>query len=594
MRKVLIGIAVLVLIGVGFIVSRPAVTQTLGCYLISGGTSCRTDAIRWTDNGLNVADAGIDCTGTADSTTALQNAVNAIPDGSNLWFPIGCHAKISSTITIRSRANIGFRSAAPAGIGACEGSVPQIIWAANGGTVFDFEYVDTPWVDGLYFTTTGYIDTVLNFDRSGSNPNAKTGTAGHITNSCFYNNAASTPDFTAVYISPTTTSNEENFVVDNIVVNCSTSQAVVRARDGVTNGTTTLTSATAAFVAGDVGATIFVTYPRYFLQTTIASVTNATTVVLSAPTTGFTQSNVQISIGQGYGYGIHVGASQNAIQHQFRNINYSNCDKGIYMENGSADIYNINGGSSDWGIYATNSAGSIRIDSYASEDDMRAVELVAPTYPVWISNSRLSNAHQMADGFIKFGATVTAIFINSGGLSRIPTNGQQVLIGFAGNPILTSIGNNFTGSSNLTWAQIGYSLNATPVTTLNDYFDTTGGFGPHNFGCYASNVGHETTNCVTIASNWGHQHGNGLTFNSVNFFSDATYSETDMVAPTAPIQTSEIYNAAGNALPSCVAALKGSRAVVSDATSPTYLGVYTSGGAVIAPVFCNGSGWVTN
>jgi hypothetical protein len=54
-----------------------------------------------------------------------------------------------------------------------------------------------------------------------------------------------------------------------------------------------------------------------------------------------------------------------------------------------------------------------------------------------------------------------------------------------------------------------------------------------------------------------------------------------------------IYSAAGTPLPAATTALKGARAVVSDATSPTFLGAYTSGGAVTCPVFCNGSAWLT-
>lgn len=55
--------------------------------------------------------------------------------------------------------------------------------------------------------------------------------------------------------------------------------------DGVTNSTTTITSATAAFVASDVGVRVT---GSAFLPTdvTIASVTNGTTAVLSAAATG--------------------------------------------------------------------------------------------------------------------------------------------------------------------------------------------------------------------------------------------------------------------------------------------------------------------
>lgn len=61
----------------------------------------------------------------------------------------------------------------------------------------------------------------------------------------------------------------------------------------------------------------------------------------------------------------------------------------------------------------------------------------------------------------------------------------------------------------------------------------------------------------------------------------------------AVVQKSVIYSAAGTALPTCNTAAKGIEAVVSDATGPTFLATYTSGGAVFSPVVCNGSNWVT-
>lgn len=64
--------------------------------------------------------------------------------------------------------------------------------------------------------------------------------------------------------------------------------------DGVTNTDTSLVSASAAFVAGDVGKTV--TGAGIPAGTTIASRTNATTVVLSAATTA-TATSVSITIG---------------------------------------------------------------------------------------------------------------------------------------------------------------------------------------------------------------------------------------------------------------------------------------------------------
>jgi hypothetical protein len=64
----------------------------------------------------------------------------------------------------------------------------------------------------------------------------------------------------------------------------------------------------------------------------------------------------------------------------------------------------------------------------------------------------------------------------------------------------------------------------------------------------------------------------------------------------ANVQAGVVYSAAGTALPSCVTGLKGTTAVVSDATGapPVYLATYTSGGSTVTHVLCNGTAWVTD
>lgn len=59
------------------------------------------------------------------------------------------------------------------------------------------------------------------------------------------------------------------------------------------------------------------------------------------------------------------------------------------------------------------------------------------------------------------------------------------------------------------------------------------------------------------------------------------------------VQMSTLYSAAGTALPTCNGGLAGAMAAVSDATLPTFLTAYTSGGAVTSPVFCDGTSWKT-
>jgi hypothetical protein len=59
-----------------------------------------------------------------------------------------------------------------------------------------------------------------------------------------------------------------------------------------------------------------------------------------------------------------------------------------------------------------------------------------------------------------------------------------------------------------------------------------------------------------------------------------------------------VYTAAGTALPTCNSTSNGTLAVVGDATSPTYMGAYTSGGQITAAAICSFNGtsysWLTH
>jgi hypothetical protein len=52
--------------------------------------------------------------------------------------------------------------------------------------------------------------------------------------------------------------------------------------------------------------------------------------------------------------------------------------------------------------------------------------------------------------------------------------------------------------------------------------------------------------------------------------------------------------AAVASLPTCNSSSKGMLYAVSDATSPTYNGTLTGGGAVSVPVYCNGTAWTSH
>ncbi len=47
-------------------------------------------------------------------------------------------------------------------------------------------------------------------------------------------------------------------------------------------------------------------------------------------------------------------------------------------------------------------------------------------------------------------------------------------------------------------------------------------------------------------------------------------------------------------LPACNSTSKGAMLVVTDATTPTYNAALVGSGAVVVPVFCNGSAWLSH
>jgi hypothetical protein len=81
-----------------------------------------------------------------------------------------------------------------------------------------------------------------------------------------------------------------------------------------------------------------------------------------------------------------------------------------------------------------------------------------------------------------------------------------------------------------------------------------------------------------------------LTHNGTNALITAS---SGAVAMESPVKL-KAYTVA--TLPSTAAAgmTTGATAYVTDATAPTYLGTLTGGGAVVCPVFYNGSAWVSH
>src|SRR5881394_1459545 len=110
------------------------------------------------------------------------------------------------------------------------------------------------------------------------------------------------------------------------------------------------------------------------------------------------------------------------------------------------------------------------------------------------------------------------------------------------------------------------------------------------FGNSPGNMGFNTTN------NLPEWLDNNATWHSAARTDSPTFTGTttnNALTITTTSQQSTGYSVAGTPLPTCNAGAKGTFAWVSDATTPTYLATYAGSGAVVAPVFCNGTSWVT-
>ncbi len=466
---------------------------------------------------------GFDCTGNVDSTATLQAAVNAMPDTATIHFPLGCNVRLGTGltsgqcgITITSRVGVQFKSDVLIGnFGG--GLTPTFYWYGNGGTPFCVNSTDHPRFIGLSFQVAGggNMDSCITFD---GNPTTHIGTNGMVDYVACNNGSNNNPNFVGISISPTAGSNHENYEISHLYLGCSNSEASVRSRDGVTvAGSPNVSSIGAAFVAGDVGQPINISYPGENLQTTVVNVMDAQHVVLAA-NVPVAVSQATIITGQSYGIGLQNGANQNAIQQTFRRITYNRCHIGVRLAGGNAELDHINGGQSDTGIQIGGFvAEQVSINWYESEGDLRGIDSMGPL--VSVNNSRASNGSQYADGFFRFGGIVNI----QNTFVEFASPSGAVLVGKSptSNPTITGINNIWRQ----TYAALGYPLiQMPPPTSINDNING-GAPAQFVFGCW-----NQVWSCIQINDIVPHV-GNV----ALQVATSAQYS--DVTTPVVAIQT---------------------------------------------------------
>jgi len=449
----------------------PTVWSTF-TYIVMGGKKARGDYTRWIDNWMEAPEAGIACSGGADSAPALQAAVNTMPNGGQLEFPIGCQVFLSTTITIKDRFNITIKSQQTPSNQHYE-SPRFLMTGASGRAMFDFEQSVGPRIEGFSFTTSGATrpSAFLKFD---GNPDGRSyGTGGIIRNNNFN---LQSPDNThvAVAISPTAVSNHENYLIENNDFHCSNSFGAKRSAAGsITSGSPNLSASGSHFVAGDTGKRLRVSYQGGILDTRISSVTDGNNVVMAANAAS-TQTGATVHVDQAFGTGVLIGDSSNAKQEIFRRNIFTQCARGIDMEGGSFFVDGQTGSYNDVMFYVKNAVDPSSIHAYSSEHDMRLFEAVqGQAQRVRITDSRLVTDNAEADGFFYLATGTQLLISTSGAVSGLPTN--AFLFGYAsGRPSILSTLNDY---GPLTWTQVNYapamgfgpsSQNAHSIVSLGD------------------------------------------------------------------------------------------------------------------------------
>ena len=146
---------------------------------------------------------------------------------------------------------------------------------------------------------------------------------------------------------------------------------------------------------------------------------------------------------------------------------------------------------------------------------------------------------------------------------------------------ITAFGGVTTGNNNTAVGQsAGYGLYGGGAT----YAVVSGSFNSF-FGCGAAPSTATQRSYMTVigAQAAGVDASNSVTLGRLG--TDVVYQGVSVIGASA-------VSGAGytvSTLPAASSALKGARAFVTDATSPTFLGALTGGGSVVCPVFCNGS-----
>ena len=154
-------------------------------------------------------------------------------------------------------------------------------------------------------------------------------------------------------------------------------------------------------------------------------------------------------------------------------------------------------------------------------------------------------------------------------------------------PVIIDSGGAGGGNSGVNPSELGITVR----NPANVYPAANVGNGPNygNFCIYDAPISNSTGyHYLCFAVNSG---GAGLIEYGANGGAAQQPLQLNLNGATTSLQTTQGYTI--GTLPTCNAAEEGVRLYVTNGqTSPSFMGTVFTTGAVVAPVFCNGSGWV--
>lgn len=193
--------------------------------------------------------------------------------------------------------------------------------------------------------------------------------------------------------------------------------------------------------------------------------------------------------------------------------------------------------------------------------------------PIRISNGSASALYMYIDSSILFGGSTNFWQISAGGDFLGLTAAGKLGIGGASGSYIYGDAANTLAQRNGAAAQTSRLYETyTDASNYSRLSISAPSGGPITFASEAAGTG---------------------TARTMSFTGGSTYTFSALLKGTY-LQGTTVYSAAGTALPTCNGTAEGSRAAVSDATLPAFLTAYTSGGAVHASVYCDGTSWKTD